>query len=81
MRFIEDIYQPCLEKCLKIQNMADAHRKLENGTAIIDDEKQCDAYIALYGKHHFYKLYKAFQATKFQLANNKNLEIIDWGCG
>lgn len=81
MTFIDDIYQPCLEKYRDIQNIQDVLRRLDNGTAILKNDRECDEYIAFYAKHHFYKLRAAFQITKFQLADNKNLEIIDWGCG
>lgn len=80
INFIDDIYIPCVEKC-KTQNIQKICSALSNGTAVLDNEEKCDQYIAAYGGHHFYKLYEAFNSTKFQYADDKELEIIDWGCG
>lgn len=48
---------------------------------MLTEETECDKYIALYGGHHFHKLYTAFASTNFLYTDNKNVEIIDWGCG
>jgi hypothetical protein len=80
-RFFTDIYKPCIEKCKSIQNIQSVLNILDNGMAVLDDDTKCDQYIALYGGHHFHKLYAAFASTNFQHTNGKNLEIIDWGCG
>jgi hypothetical protein len=45
------------------------------------DEAECIRYIALYGRHHFHKLYAAFDSTKLEELEGKNIQIIDWGCG
>ena len=54
---------------------------LDNGTRVLSDESECIRYIALYGGHHFYKLYAAYASTKFENIEGADIEIIDWGCG
>ena len=54
---------------------------LDGGTRVLRNEAECISYIALYGGHHFYKLYKAYTSTGFENTEGKNVEIIDWGCG
>jgi hypothetical protein len=54
---------------------------LDNGTRVLSDESECIRYIALYGGHHFYKLYAAYASTKFENIEGRDIEIIDWGCG
>ena len=54
---------------------------LENGTKVLSDESECTRYIALYGGHHFYKLYAAYDSTKFEKIKGRDVEIFDWGCG
>lgn len=54
---------------------------LDNGTRILTDELDCLKYIALYGGHHFHKLYVAYASTKFKSIEGRDIEIIDWGCG
>lgn len=81
MRFIDGIYKPCVEKCQSIQDIQSVLRILDNGKAVLDDERKCDLYIAFYGGHHFHKLYAAFASTNFPHTESKDIEIIDWGCG
>ena len=54
---------------------------LDNGTRVLSDESECIRYIALYGGHHFYKLYAAYASTTFEKIEGRDIEIIDWGCG
>lgn len=54
---------------------------LDNGTRVLSDESECIRYIALYGGHHFYKLYATYASTKFENIEGADIEIIDWGCG
>jgi len=54
---------------------------LDNGTRVLSDESECIRYIALYGGHHFYKLYAAYASTEFENIEGTDIEIIDWGCG
>lgn len=81
IRFVDDIYNFCIEKCKDIQDIQSVLRGLDHGTAVLDDDAKCDQYVAFYGGHHFHKLYAAFASTNFQYIDGKNLEIIDWGCG
>ena len=53
---------------------------LAHGTAILQDDEQLCCYLASYGEMHQGKLACAF--AKFPYINlDKNIEIIDWGCG
>jgi hypothetical protein len=54
---------------------------LDNGTRVLSDESECIRYLALYGGHHFHKLYAAYGSTKFENIEGRNIEIFDWGCG
>lgn len=54
---------------------------LDNGTRVLSDKAECIKYIALYGGHHFHKLYAAYTSTRFENVEGRNIEIIDWGCG
>lgn len=54
---------------------------LEHGTKVLSNKEECIRYMALYGGHHFHKIYAAYHSTKFRNINGKNIEIIDWGCG
>lgn len=54
---------------------------LQNGTRVLLDESECIRYIALYGGHHFFKLYAAYASTKFDVIEGRDIEIFDWGCG
>ena len=54
---------------------------LDNGTRVLRDELECIRYIALYGGHHFHKLYAAYGSTMFKKIKSENIEIFDWGCG
>jgi hypothetical protein len=54
---------------------------LDNGTRVLSNESECIRYIALYGGHHFYKLYAAYSSTQFENIEGRDIEIFDWGCG
>ncbi|WP_155960447.1 hypothetical protein [Fischerella sp. PCC 9605] len=75
IRFLDDIYKP------RAKNLQLPHHNLDHGTKVLNEEAECDTYIALYGGHHFHKLYAAFSSTNFQYTEGKSVEIIDWGCG
>ena len=75
IRFFDNIYRP---RTGRLQVPFD---NLDGGTRVLSEEAECDRYIALYGGHHFHKLYAAFPSTKFQYTEGKSVEIIDWGCG
>lgn len=61
-------------------------RTLEHGTAILETEELCSAYLAAYGRMHRKKLYfaldKAKEKGKFPYQELRNgVELFDWGCG
>ncbi|MEB3216786.1 MAG: hypothetical protein VKN72_11225 [Nostocales cyanobacterium 94392] len=74
-RFFDNIY---ISRTGEIQVPFD---NLDGGTRVLSEEAECDRYIALYGGHHFHKLYAAFSSTNFKYTEGKSVEIIDWGCG
>lgn len=63
-----------------------AGRTLAHGTAILETEELCSAYLAAYGRMHRHKLYFALDKTKekgdFPYHELRNgVELFDWGCG
>lgn len=56
-------------------------KELAHGTKILSNEAECNRYLALYGGHHYHKLYAAYDSTKFKNMEGQTIEIIDWGCG
>ena len=54
-------------------------RTLEHGTAVLETEDQCNAYLAAYGPMHYKKLLRAFEGEEFPFSALKGgLEIYDW---
>lgn len=57
-------------------------RTLEHGTAVLETEEQCCAYMAAYGSMHRHKLQRALDENEFPyIALSNGVEIYDWGCG
>ena len=61
-------------------------RTLEHGTAILETEELCSAYLAAYGRMHRKKLYFALDGAKekgnFPYQELRNgIELFDWGVG
>lgn len=57
-------------------------RTLERGTAVLETEEQCYAYMAAYGPMHRHKLQRALDENEFPYrALSNGVEIYDWGCG
>lgn len=57
-------------------------RNLNHGTAILETEEQCFAYLAAYGKMHDHKLRRALDDREFPFHYLRDgFEIYDWGCG
>ena len=55
---------------------------LEHGTAVLQTEEQCCAYMAAYGPMHRHKLLRALDENEFPYrALSNGVEIYDWGCG
>lgn len=64
----------------------DFGRNLKHGTAILETEELCSAYMAAYGRMHRHKLNYALDKShdkgKFPYNEVINgVEIFDWGCG
>ena len=57
-------------------------RNLNHGTAVLETDEQCCAYMVAYGPMHQHKLMYAFKEKDFpyELLSN-GFEIYDWGCG
>ncbi|MCR4665328.1 MAG: DEAD/DEAH box helicase, partial [Paludibacteraceae bacterium] len=57
-------------------------RTLEHGTAVLETEEQCCAYMAAYGQMHYRKSVRALDEKEFPYDELSNgFEIYDWGCG
>lgn len=57
-------------------------RTLERGTAVLETEDLCNAYLAAYGPMHQHKLMRALEDPMFPYSHLRNgVEIFDWGCG
>ncbi len=76
-RFFENIYRPAVAEA----NLTVPFNVLERGRALIRNERDCVEYIAAYGGQHFHKLNAAFASWEFHRTEDRNVEIIDWGCG
>jgi hypothetical protein len=76
-KFFDTIYRPSIERA----NFQKPFDDLDRGTRVLSNETECNQYMALYGGHHFHKLYAAYRSTRFENVEGRNVEIIDWGCG
>ncbi len=57
-------------------------RTLEHGTAVLETDELCCAYMAAYGPMHYHKLLRALDESEFPYSGlNGGIEIYDWGCG
>ncbi|MEZ0542417.1 hypothetical protein [Fibrella arboris] len=55
---------------------------LQSGTALLDTDEQCSAYLAAYGDMHRLKLDSAFEALFAHVGMlTAGIEVVDWGCG
>ena len=77
LRYIPDIFKSCPWAYRDSEG-----RTLEHGTAVLETEEQCCAYMAAYGPMHRHKLIRALDENEFPYKNlNNGVEIYDWGCG
>ena len=77
LRYIPDIFKSCPWAYRDSEG-----RTLEHGTAVLETEEQCCAYMAAYGPMHRHKLIRALDENEFPYKSlNKGVEIYDWGCG
>lgn len=57
-------------------------RTLEHGTAVLETEELCCAYMSAYGPMHRHKLMRALDEKEFPYSDLTDcIEIYDWGCG
>mgnify|MGYP002575410931 FL=1 len=57
-------------------------RELNHGTAVLETEEQCCAYMSAYGPMHRHKLMRALDENEFPYSDlTDGVEIYDWGCG
>jgi hypothetical protein len=77
IRFFNSIYKADVTKAALKRGCYN----LDRGTKVLINESECIRYIALYGGHHFHKLYAAYESSEMEKAKDKNIEIFDWGCG
>ncbi len=57
-------------------------RGLNHGTAVLETEEQCCAYMSAYGPMHRHKLMRALDENEFPYSDlTDGVEIYDWGCG
>lgn len=57
-------------------------RNLNRGTAELETEEQCCAYMSAYGPMHHHKLMRALDEKEFPYSDlTDGVEIYDWGCG
>ncbi len=54
---------------------------LDHGTAVLETEEQCYAYISAYGEMHQAKINEVLGKINSNDFKNTDLQIIDWGCG
>lgn len=69
-QYVPDLYKKCPWN----------YPGLNHGTAILENEEQLCCYLSAYGEMHKGKLACAFNKFPFQTLD-KNIEIVDWGCG
>lgn len=57
-------------------------RGLNRGTAVLETEELCCAYMSAYGPMHRHKLMRALDENEFPYSDlTDGVEIYDWGCG
>ena len=80
--YLEQVYADCLKKYnSQNRNLSQTLADISNGIKILDNDQQVNAYIALYGAQHYYKLVSAFDSLDLSKFVGKTLEIFSYGCG
>ena len=80
--YLQEVYINCLrEHIYRNKNLRQTLADIDNGIKILDNNEQVDAYIALYGAQHYYKLVNAFDTLDLSKFIGKTLEIFSYGCG
>lgn len=79
---ISNKYVPNRYKLEPWRYMDGQGRALEHGTAVLETEEQCCAYMSAYGPMHRHKLMRALDEKEFPYSYlTGGIEIYDWGCG
>lgn len=79
---ISNKYVPNRHKLEPWKYMDDQGHSLERGTAVLETEEQCCAYMSAYGPMHRHKLMRALDEKEFPYSDlTGGIEIYDWGCG
>lgn len=60
---------------------AELHESLNRGVEVLDTEPLLQMYMYAFGKMHNAKLQLAFSQTGNRLVNERQIQIIDYGCG
>ncbi|MGB3757443.1 MAG: hypothetical protein WBA07_13880 [Rivularia sp. (in: cyanobacteria)] len=80
--YLEQVYEDCLKKYnSQNRNLRQTLADISNGIKILDNDEQVNAYIALYGAQHYYKLVSAFDTLDLSKFVGKKLELFSYGCG
>lgn len=80
--WISNKYVPNRYKLEPWRYMDGQGRTLEHGTAVLETEEQCCAYMSAYGPMHRHKLMRALDEKEFPYSDlTGGIEIYDWGCG
>lgn len=75
--YVPDRFKSCLWHYTDGQG-----RGLNHGTAVLETEEQCCAYMSAYGPMHHHKLMRALDEKEFPYSDlTDGVEIYDWGCG
>lgn len=79
---ISNKYVPNRYKLEPWKYMDGQGHSLERGTAVLETEEQCCAYMSAYGPMHRHKLMRALDEKEFPYSDlTGGIEIYDWGCG
>lgn len=65
----------------KYWNNPELYKSLDHGTAVLSEEDQLLAYLANYGEMHKKKIYEVLPNIDINEYKNREVQIIDWGCG
>ncbi len=80
--YLEEVYADCLKKYnSQHRSLRQTLAEISNGTKILDNDEQVNAYIALYGAQHYYKLISAFDTLDLSKFVGRTLEIFSYGSG
>ena len=83
--YLSDVYENCLIRYLNNPkykgNLKLALANTSNGRKNLTNDEEVDAYIALYGAPHYYRLHSAFDTLDISKFRGKKIEIFTYGSG